>query len=105
MRTDESTTTAGIGDVVLQIVERVRHGHTALAKKLLELREGQPGETGGASYGQLPLAIESDRQLKMKLSFGFLASCLQTRGEIVRYVQSQTHALTLMSCSAMATKG
>ena len=60
MRTDESTTTAGISDVVFQILKRVRHRHAALVKKLLKCRKVQPGETGGLGDRELSLTIKRD---------------------------------------------
>ena len=91
MRTEESTTTAGIRDVVGQIFQGVRQGHTALAEQFFKRGEAQPGETGGAGDGKLALTIERDGEFQMKLRLGFRTLCLQARGEVIRYVEGQAH--------------
>ena len=95
MRTEVSTTTAGMGDMVFQVGDRVRHRYPPLAKGVLELPAGQASQFVSTARGEFAFPVEGNGRFQVQLSLSLRAIGLQPLDEVLRYFQCYTHASSL----------
>jgi len=82
IRTELSTTTAGIRNVVLQVGQRIGHGHAALPQGFFEFVWAKPGDFRRFSRRQLSFPIQGDGKFQMQVRLSLLPLGLEALREI-----------------------
>src|SRR5690349_512430 len=102
MSTEESTTTAGISDIVFQIFHRIRHRDLALAKNFFKLVLTHPRKSRRVAERKFALAIESNGRFEMQLRPRSRRMFLQLLAEIIWNFQRDAHANSLAGFERVA---
>jgi YD repeat-containing protein len=102
IKTDESLTTAGIGEILGQLLRGIVHRHAAAGEDRVHLKPGQTGQLRGLPEAQDLLRVKGGRQLQPQAGLDFRGRHPHRPGHIIGDFQRHAHGRGLARSPAEA---